>query len=383
MRAAAPSRRYVESVSLAPTLPGERLAHLDVLRGLALFGVLLENLQHFVVPSYAVIAFAPEADALDRGAFALVRLLCDNKIYAIFAFLFGHGFALQLERASTSSGGLVGVHLWRMGVLFLIGVAHSLVWTGDILSTYALLGVLLLGLRKLSDGGLWGVALLGFALPTLAGIALISWATQLDPDAFARLQGVLALQTYPTRQTSFAFGAFALGLLAGRRGLLSSPARTLAALRRALPLALMLGLACNLFALPLLTAPGQGSLSREGVWLEALLAVSTPALALSYVIGALLLCQRIALPRIAAVGRSTLSNYLLQSCLGVFVLAHTGLGPLGPITPASGILLTCAIFAAQVFASAAWLERYAFGPMEWVWRAASYGQLPPWRRDVA
>ncbi len=368
-------------MSLAPTLPAERLTHLDVLRGLALFGVLLENLQHFVVPSYAAIALAPEASALDRGAFALVRLVCDNKIYTIFAFLFGHGVALQMLRAEAVGAPFVGLHLWRMAVLFLIGVAHSLVWTGDILSTYALLGMLLLPLRHRSDRSLIAVAALGFTLPTLVGAALTAWGAGLDIASLTRLQNSVALATYPTRQSAFAFGAFALGLLAGRRGLLASPAAAVSTLRVAIAPALLLGIACNLLALPLLTAPGQGSLSREGVWLEALLAIATPSLAFAYVVAALVLTQRFALSRVAAVGRSSLSNYLLQSCLGVGVLAHTGLGPFGPITPATGIGLTCLIFAAQTFMSAAWLDRWHFGPAEWLWRAASYGMLPAWRRQ--
>jgi len=379
--ASRPRHGYVRGVSFAPTLPGERLAHLDVLRGLALFGVLLENLQHFVVPSYAEIALAPEAGGLDRAAFALVRLLCDNKIYAIFSFLFGHGIALQMLRAEAAGVSFVGLHIWRMTLLFLIGVAHSLVWHGDILTTYAPLGVLLLPLRHRSDRSLIAVAALGFALPTLVGAGLTAWGAGLDATSLAQLQSDVTAEAYPARQSAFAFGAFALGLLAGRRGLLTSPATSMRPLRGAVGPALLLGLTCNLAALPLLNAPGQGHLSGTGVLLEALLALATPALAFTYAFAALALTRRIALPRIAAVGRSSLSNYLLQSCLGVGVLAHTGLGPLGPITPSAGIAVTFLIFAAQVVASAAWLSRWQFGPAEWVWRAATYGSPPVWRRQ--
>jgi uncharacterized membrane protein YeiB len=159
--------------------------------------VLLENLQHFVVPSYAAIALAPEASALDRGAFALVQLVCDNKVYAIFAFLFGHGVALQMLRAEAVGAPFVVLHLWRMAVLFLIGVAHSLVWTGDILSTYALLGMLLLPLRHRSDRSLIAVAALGFTLPTLVGAALTAWGAGLDIASLTRLQTVWPSRPIP------------------------------------------------------------------------------------------------------------------------------------------------------------------------------------------
>lgn len=371
---------------LAPTAPGERLLQLDVLRGLALFGVLLENLQHFVAPSYVAFVAGPDATGLDRGALGLIRLLCDNKVYALFAFLFGYGIALQVQRLDSS---FVGIHLWRMAILFLIGVAHSLVWNGDILTTYALLGVLLLPLRNRPDRVLGAVAIGGLAAPSVVFLGLTAWASTLDPAARGALAESVALETYPLRQSAFAFGAFALGLAAGRRGALADPARFVARTRRALVPALLVGGLCNLAALPLLSSPGQGSLSGAGIAIEILVAVGTPALAFAYVHLALALCARpfwsARLGPIADVGRATLTNYLLQSAIGVGVLAHTGLGAFGPITPPVGIVLTLALFSAQVAASHWWLTRFRFGPVEWLWRAATYGTLPPLRiagRDV-
>ena len=85
------------------------------------------------------------------------------------------------------------------------------------------------------------------------------------------------------------------------------------------------------------------------------------------------------LRRFAPVGRTTLTNYLLQSMIGVWVLGRTGLGPLGPVTPPIGIALTCILFAIQMAASRWWLARFRFGPFEWLWRSATYGELQPLR----
>ena len=78
-------------------------------------------------------------------------------------------------------------------------------------------------------------------------------------------------------------------------------------------------------------------------------------------------------------GRTTLTNYLLQSLIGMGILARTGLGPLGPITPRAGIALTCVLFGLQMAASRWWLARFRFGPAEWFWRSLAYGERQPLR----
>lgn len=373
-------------MTLAPTAPGERLESVDVLRGLALFGVLIENLQHFIRPSDAELAaYAAAASQLDRGGLWLIQFFCDNKVYLLFSFLFGYGVALQMLRSQATRARFVPLHLWRMGTLFLIGVAHAMVWSGDILSTYAVLGVLLLPLRQRSDRTLATVCALGLVAPTAALAAL----TVLGPagsEARASLQASLAAQIYPWRQASFAFGMFALGLWAGRAGAFSDPTAFTMRARRHLAPALAIGGAANLASVILLERVGAGRLSAGGVLLEASVALGSPALAFCYVYAASWALTR---PRLRArllplapVGRTTLSNYLLQSLVGMGILARTGLGPWGPVMPAAGIGLSCAIFAAQVAASRWWLARFRFGPVEWLWRSVSYGTLQPLRAET-
>jgi uncharacterized protein len=371
-------------VTLAPTPSEQRIESIDVLRGLALFGVLLENLQHFVSPSYAVIAAAPDAGWLDRGGLWIVRFCCDNKVYLLFSFLFGYGIALQMIRTAAENARFVPLHLWRMAVLFLIGFAHSMIWRGDILSTYAILGVLLLPLRRAGRQVLLGACAIGLLAP-LIGLSALALLAPDSAQARESLQTTVFLHVYPLRQTAFAFGMFALGLLAGRRGVLTDPAAFAAGTRRLLPAAAALGAAANLASVILMERLDQGTLSAGGVLLEASIALGTPSLAFCYVHALLWSLTR---PRIrtrlqplASVGRTTLTNYLIQSAIGVGILARTGLGPLGPITPPAGIALTVVIFGLQVAASRWWLRRFRFGPVEWLWRSASYGEIQPFRRQ--
>jgi uncharacterized protein len=372
-------------VTLVPTAPAERLESIDILRGLALFGVLLENMQHFVSPTYAAFVASPEAGLLDRAALSMIRFTCDNKVYLLFSFLFGYGIAMQLSRAAARDAPVIGIHLWRMAILLLIGLAHMLVWTGDILSTFAVLGALLLLLRGASDRALGATCLAFLAAPSLALALLAGWAglAQLPPEARQAIEMDVALLDYPIRQSCFAFAMFALGLAAGRANRLADSQEFVGSTRRLLGPALALGLAANLATALLVETHDGSQLSARAVLTEATIALGGPSLALCYVLATFWCLERpawrVRLRPFAAVGRTTLTNYLLQSLIGVGILARTGLGPLGPITPPAGIVLTCVLFGLQMAASRWWLARFRFGPVEWLWRSLAYGERQPLR----
>jgi len=366
-------------MSASPTPPGERLESLDVLRGVALLGVLLENLQHFVEPSYEALVLSPAGSAADWAGLWLIRFACDNKVYLLFSFLFGLGFALQMRHASEAGARFVPLHLWRMAVLFLIGLGHSMIWDGDILTTYAMLGVLLLPLRRAPDRLLLAIAAIGLAAPTVL-VTSLAWLS--DSRVFSEVTGA---PLYPIRQTSFAFAAFSAGLVAGRGDLLSQPSAFTQRTRRWLWPLLCLGTVANGLAATLLARVPQGELDLGGISIEVAVAFGAPCFAFVATWCTLRGLERPRaagfLRRFVPVGRTTLSNYLLQSLIGIGILARTGLGPLGPVTPPAGILLAGLIFAVQMAASRWWLARFRFGPFEWLWRSATYGAIQPLRLE--
>lgn len=356
----------------APTPPDARLASLDALRGAALLGVFVENAQHFFVPGYRALVARPDAGVADHAALWLIQIFFENKVYALFALLFGYGIGLQLARAGS---GFVALHAWRMGILLLIGMFHeALLWSGDILATYALLGLLLLPFRALSLRTLARAAAGVLMLPTLA-LAAVTFAAPLAPGAAegGRVAAAVVVFGYPFRQACFAFAMFLLGLAAARaRGSaqdpLPVPGRRLAGL-------LAVGLPGSLAFVALIDLSGASIVSWTAVLAEALVALAGPALALAYAAALLRAFERprwrFALAPLAAAGRLSLTNYLMQSLIGVAVLAR-----LGVIEPPLGILLSVAIYALQIAASVAWLARFRFGPVEWLWRALSYGRVP-------
>ncbi len=365
-------------MTLGPTPPAQRDASIDCLRGVALFGVLLENLQHFAVPTYAELVASGAASGVDRLGLGALRMLCDNKVYLLFAFLFGYGIALQMRRDARGEARFAALHLLRMACLFLIGLANLLVWSGDILTTYAALGCLLLPLRRCSDAALTRLAAGLLAAPALLVAASAAGAGAL-PWPRAAVEAALVGQLYPVRQTCFSFAMFALGLAAGRRRLLSD-AGWLERAGGALPLALATGLAGNL-AFAAIEAAAPPPLSGEAVAREATLAVAAPALAFAYALLALRWARRARWPAVlgplAAVGRTTLSNYLAQSAIGTGLVAR-----LGPIHPPAGLLLAVVLFGVQLWASTVWLRRFRFGPVEWLWRSLVYGRLEPLREAL-
>lgn len=162
------------STTLAPVSPEERIAVLDVLRGVALLGILIMNLPGFNTPGSAgVLRPRLFPGMVDRAAEFVMLWLVAGKANAIFSFLFGLGMTIQMQRAATGGGRLVPVYLRRLAVLFAIGATHGLLlWNGDVLHVYAVLGLVLLALRRASDR----VVLAIVALCVVAPVVRSGWA---------------------------------------------------------------------------------------------------------------------------------------------------------------------------------------------------------------
>ena len=123
-----------------PTDPRARIRPVDMVRGFALFGVLLVNMYNFG-------AYAAEWDGVfDRTSFTVMHYVFETKSWRLFSLLFGFGFALQMLKAETQAASL-GFYFRRLVILLLIGMAHTLFYDGDILALYAALGILLLAFR--------------------------------------------------------------------------------------------------------------------------------------------------------------------------------------------------------------------------------------------
>lgn len=385
----------------APLRPDERVEAIDAVRGAALFGVLVVNLvDAFRVSFVTQVVLADTYEGLDRWASLIVRHGLAGKAVALFSFLFGLGLAVQWERRQAAGEGRYRLAR-RLVVLGLFGLVHLLfIWNGDILTQYALAGLLLLPLVAASDRALvrwlWAFLAMHLVLPMLA---VPFWP---DLDTLRRLldqaNRIYAAGTWgevrihswvewlvmlPMFATTLpeTFLLFTAGMLAWRRGIFQRPHEHRALLTGLAFVGIGLG--------AVMTALGSDSRwVREGDVFAALLQVMTASLSplvLATGYGAALLLlfgsprgQR-AMHFLAPLGRMAFTNYIAQSIVFTWIFYGYGLGLFNRVGPAAALALGIAVFLLQVAASHAWLARHRFGPLEWLWRALTYGN--PWGTD--
>ncbi len=408
------------AAALRATAPAERVALLDVLRGLAVFGILVVNLQYFAQPMGVVMARTPETmSAADLWVTRLIRWLFEAKFYSIFSLLFGYGIALQVRRALARGMPYLGRLARRLSLLALLGAMHVLLlWYGDILLTYAFLGFWLLLFLARSQRALliWAALLIGLPCLGMAGIGLLTLiAGQNDPIVQQAVQAELraqqardaaALTAYREgslreifdqriseywlstgSMIAFIFphilGTFLLGLYAGRREILERPQAHLPLLARCARVGLPLGLLLNAIHALCMELGASLDTSAAMQFGIALLLPGATTLAIGYVAFVALLMRSEAIGRwlapLASVGRMALSNYLLQSVICTTLCYSYGLAWYGRVEPAMGLLLTVVIFALQIPLSRLWLASFDYGPVEWIWRTLTYGRMPPRR----
>lgn len=380
---------------------------IDALRGFALLGVFLVNLRFFSLDALMTEAAqqALPSAALDHALRTGMEWLLDMKAITLFSLLFGMGVAMQMEG---NTPGRMAAHLRRMAVLLIIGLLHSvLLWWGDILLVYAVVGLLLPLFRHLGDRALLvsGVAV-ALLLPPLLSPWIRDWVALLTPRAQmnamaldALANGTLAQAWWRNLQLAawlklsnwallfFVLGRFLLGYWAGRRGLLQQPQAHLPLLRSLAAGGLLLG-AAFLWVDATADALKQAWPALRGGVPGYLLRVSYRVAPLALGIAAAatfaLLYLRPWAERVLRVfvpaGRMALSNYLLQSviCVPLFAGFGLGIGPLHGLWPV--LLVAAVVFPLQLWASACWLRSHRFGPVEWLWRSASEGQWLPLRR---
>ena len=391
---------------MRPVLRQERIEAIDILRGVSILGILLVNMGLFSRPE------GLPASTADR----LIYFFAQEKFRALFSFLFGLGLAVQMLRAEERGAQFLPLYARRLGVLFLMGVAHFLfVWDGDILHDYALLGVVLLLFRHSSPktllvgaGALLAIPLLFFGLTTASSITgqvnpqvkeWISYETGAEVDgtvddfsdtyargSYAEMVALRARELprdmSPDTDDAYVLALFMLGLYAGRRRIVHDIPAHLSVLRRVQRCGLIIGVAGNAaFAVGGSFYPSPASVTQNVGRL--CLVVAAPALMLFYASTIILLTQREIWRRrlapLAAVGRTALSNYLLQSLICTTIFYSYGLALFGKVGPSLGLLLTVAIFLIQIPVSTWWLGRYQFGPVEWLWRSLTYWQRQPLR----
>lgn len=399
------------AMTIGPTVD-DRSPELDVIRGFALFGVMLINLYghaEFAIPEsvLAGLATAP----VDRPLGWILGVFMEGKAQALFSMLFGFGFAMFLSRAEARGADGMKLYLRRLAILLVIGFVHAVaVFFGDILHIYALTAFILILFRRAPDRLLLAG---GLALSLLAGLVMtlhLAWAeaaTGATPALVAAFEAGLErrwvafmagdypayvvelfrgmgaewfLSVFAWSYIGTVLGRFLMGYWLFRKGWLLRPADHAAGFRRWAPRLLVAGLALSLTDVAIGASGFEPGVAAQ-VALEILHRAGQLTLALGYGAGLVVLMQggraRRLLSGLGDVGRMALTNYLMQSLVYLFVFYGFGLGLMryGGALTCLGIAVVT--FALQIAFSRWWLARFRFGPLEWLWRSATYGQ---WQR---
>lgn len=417
--------RVQHSPAAAPVPAAERLQALDVLRGFALLGILLMNIEAFVAPlTEALTGIDPSLSGLDLWADGAIFILVQGKFYALFSLLFGMGFAIMLERAAGSGGLGTTLYLRRLLVLLGIGAVHALlVWSGDILLVYATMGLVMLALFRSTPASRmrwWGLGI--FLLPIVLTwlFALSVEASRGDPEAAEAMSRSLAGQARQFQAVgelqrvahgpggSYAasvmanitvvsmmflgylpiFGPTILGLfLIGawfiRSGAIADPGANLKLFRSLLRSGVFVGLPLVVLGAWLVPTMDPGRMDFVVAAATTANLVGSLLMALGYLAGVVLLLQvpgwaaRLAV--LAPAGRMALTNYLTQSVVCTLVFYGYGLGYYEQLPRSWQVPFVLALFCGQVMFSHWWLARFRFGPVEWVWRSLTYLRPQPMR----
>lgn len=401
----------------SPLDPAARHHMLDALRGFALLGILLMNIEWF---SRWLL---DQSLRIDPGAGAAgiaswtVYVFVQGKFWLLFSLLFGVGFALMQERLEADGRPFVRIQARRSLALIGFGLLHAtLIWPGDVLMLYGLSALVLLAFRRLPQTVLWMTGLglyLGVVLYSLTVGWLLGWlpaevmaelSGEISPDA-ARIAAVetiyregsfLAVTAQRLRdlgelvavilmgQLPMALGCFLLGVWLWRSGRLRDPAAHGRFWAVSLMGGLTLGVLLTMLSLSIGTQLDMATDPGTTVLAQAWMMLASLPLGLVWLSAFVLLWQLPVGARIlgllAPAGRMALTHYLAQSLVCSLLFFGYGLGWYGQLDRLEQVLLALAISGTQWLISPLWLSAFHYGPLEWIWRALTYGEQPPFRR---
>ncbi len=430
----------LRTLNAGPVSAAERLLSLDSLRGVAVMGILVMNVYAFSMPlaAYNNPLVMGGSDALNLGTWFFTHLFFDQKFMSIFSMLYGAGLVMMMNRAEARNAAFTPVFFRRSAWLIVLGLLHGyFIWFGDILFHYALMGMIVFLLRKVSPGRLIAIACVMLPVTLLinfgssfymeelqaevAGIERqISQGAAIDDAQQHRLEEWQAIRPVfaPNEEDIAAevaayrggyvdalahrapFVAFIqinltpvfvvwrvgglmllgmafmkLGILSGERSADYYRRMTLLGYGLGLPLAVLSAVMLETHRFDPLFVARYGGIPNY---------VGSILVAIGHIGAVLLVVKSGALRRIvgraAAVGRMALSNYLAQSLVMTSLFYGYGLGLYGAVPRIWQQALVIVVIALQLLVSDWWLKRFYFGPAEWLWRSLTYGQRQPMRR---
>lgn len=399
-----------------PVVGSDRIQSLDILRGFAILGILIMNIQSFSMPGAAYLnpmAYG-DMEGLNKWVWMLSHVFADQKFMSIFSILYGAGIVLVTQNAEKKYGKSAGLHYRRTFWLLVLGLIHAhLIWYGDILVTYALCALFVYLFRKMKPTGLMIIGIImisvhsliylffGFSIEFWPEESLIetreSWAPPVE-QLTAEIEAVLGtlseqiahnsaqalfLETFVFLTTFIwrAGGLMLVGMAFYKTGILSAQ-KSKGFYIRGWLISWAIGLPIVIY----------GMLQNFSADFSMEFSMFTGAqfnywgslfIAFGYICIIMLLSKSSLFKgfkaRLAAVGQMALSNYISQSVIAVLIFHGIGLGLFGEVERTGQILITFGIWLLQFIWSKPWLSSFQFGPLEWVWRSLTYMKKQPFK----
>ncbi len=409
-----------------PVKINERESFLDVLRGFAILGIFIANL--FGLSWYFLAdRTAPSLMTLpywDEKMLFLHHMLIEGKFYSIFSFLFGWGIAIQIKRLESRDIEPAPFIRRRLAIMLLLGAFHLLLWPGDIVFFYGLLGFILLMLRRFSDKTLLITGIILVLLPILLyGLKMMfpvlnfpaellyktgDWADQ-------HLTGVNSNETFKlfiqnanwfdllkSDLSGFFFrygdlffisripkvlGMMLVGLVVGRSNFYPHFLEHKKLLFYIIAFGIFIALPAN-YLLAVYMQADDGAyyqMKMKGFYRTIAYAVGVAPLAATYIALYMFAFEKKwwkqILLKIAPVGKMAFTNYIMHTLIGNFVFFNAGLGYMGKVGPVYYTIFALLVFIFQIILSTQWLKYFNYGPVEWLWRSATYKQWQPFLKN--
>ncbi len=392
----------------------QRIEIIDALRGFSLAGIVIvhfvENFIGSAVPENVLEGM--HVGPLDYVVDAFIGLFLRGKFFALFSFLFGLSFFIQMDNAQKTGKYFGPRFLWRLVILLIIGGLHHMFYRGDILTIYALLGIFLIPYFKLSNKWVLGcMALLFFGLGRFIVFAITHGENIFspggimpdDPEALAYFNTInngslseifvsnttighlnkLEFQLGIFGRGYLTFGFFLLGLYAGRTGFFLRLDENKKLIKKVLIGAIILFVISIVLTALIFMQLGEDVTFDNWTAMAGLTAYDLNNIAMTFILITLFVMlykkvkgQRL-LGKFAPYGRMALTNYFFQSVLGTFLFFGWGLGYLVELRNSYTFLISILVILGQMILSKWWLTKFHYGPLEWLWRSITFFKWYP------
>ncbi len=406
------------STSLHPTLGKERFQSLDILRGIAILGILIMNIQSFSMPGAAYLnptAFG-DLEGVNFWVWVLSHIFADQKFMTIFSILFGAGVVLVTQKTEQKTGKSAGFHYKRTFWLLIIGLIHAhLIWYGDILVAYAVCAFIVFLFRKMNPKKLLIIGLITISIHTLI-YAFIGFSLQFMPtEALLELENeiwkpgidatyfeVMAVTGSLSDQISYnsqsalemettvflmlmmwrAGGLMLVGMALYKWGILTA-ARDSSFYKKGMILGFLIGLPVIIWGV-YKNFEVNWSLEYSMFLGSQFNYYGSLGVSFAYICAIMLFAKSDGLnfikERFASIGQMALTNYIAQSVISILIFYGIGFGLFSQFERIEQAAIILGIWLLQFGWSKPWLDNFKFGPLEWIWRSLTYVEFQPMRK---